>query len=823
MSNKLPFYPTIPREFTDPIGVKSQERRNLEDSLAISIANSLSGSLASNYTSEYGSNNRILYLGIGEILASLLAEQLDIVEDIDYSQLRDEFLYDKLYTVLFLNPDERFIISNAKQLKQILLDLLDSLLQGSKKSAIIDLLNKQDVNSQVQINQIAPFIIEALITSLATTDTVNDHNHFILAKEKGFGITSSPMGKDWGDDLHTHTIFDGVVESAFDGDGNLHTHEIIYGLSQDVIFLQELLYKLLLKTKPAHVTFDSPISSLIKDNTNKPTDSLDLLTMGLYLQEDLRKTDLGVHTSTITGYADLSKNLYVFKTIARKNDRIKVNDLIRKVISISLKTPPNAINQSFNFTRLGFSGNCTIENGNFITNLPNPLIIEGEFVSIGGYPYFVSLVAENYLKLQAYEIKLNLPLDTSGLVDVEIIDISYKTRQLTYRTLNISLYNQDTFILPLNLPYTIKALPILASDLICSESIDSFNPFTREVVLSSSYTGELEISIPIDETDEVNFGSLNNVNFVLNAHRKTRLIQYPENALNNRQAVITNSQVLYKRSYNKPYTYERVDASLSSHGTSYLNSTEANSSLSLNNKKFVLNRYDTIDAIHRVIANASGTYTIVNSKITLPFKPIKIISVKNGLTSITSYTLRGTELIFSGLADGLSINVVCLTNKTTSQSGDWFRANEYNESQVAYIPQGNRTEFDVDEFMLDPLGNKTSVDKYRKSLIKETVTSSGVQGEFSLYKDELLKMEFSGGAFTDSLYILNDLNNSVSPLGWKDEEGSQAVDFVLDGGGASTSNLLNDRYTLTLNLGSGIINNSAMPLNEVVKMTLINL
>ena len=125
--------------------------------------------------------------------------------------------------------------------------------------------------------------------------------------------------------------------------------------------------------------------------------------------------------------------------------------------------------------------------------------------------------------------------------------------------------------------------------------------------------------------------------------------------------------------------------------------------------------------------------------------------------------------------------------------------------------------------MLDPLGNKTGVDIYRKSLIKETVTSSGVKGEFSLYKDELLKMEFSGGAFTDSLYILNDLNNSVSPLGWKDEEGSQAVDFVLDGGSADTSNLLNDRYTLTLNLGSGIINNSAMPLNEVVKMTLINL
>ena len=822
MSNKLPFYPTIPREFTDPIGVKSQERRTLEDALTVSFANSLSGSLASNYTSEYGSNNRTLYLGIGQILASLLIEELDIVEDIDYTQLRDEFLYDKLYSVLFSNPDERFVISNAHQLKQILLDLLEALLQGSRQAPIIDLLNKQDVNSQVEINQIAPFTIEALITSLATTDTVNEHNHIVYAKENGFGITSSPTNNDWGDDLHTHNIFNGVIESTKDRNGNLHTHEIIYGLSQDVIFLQELLYKLLLKTKPAHVTFDNPISSIIKDVVNKPTDSLDILTMGLYHQEDLRKTDLGVHTSIIIGYADPSNKLYVFKTIARKNDRIKVDDTIRKVVSITLKTPSNFTNASFNFTRLSYTGTANIVNGNLVLTPTQP-IYEGEFVLVNNKPYFVSLITEDHIKLQAYEIKLNLPLDTTGLVDIEIIDISYKTRQITYRTLNISLYNEDTFILPLNLPYTIKALPILASDLICDETISSFNPFTREVVLDSLYTGELEISIPIDETDEVNFGSLNNVNFVLNAHRKTRLIQYRENALNNRQAVITNSQVLYKRSYNKPYTYERVDASLSSHGTSYLNSTEANSSLSLNNKKFVLNNYDTIDAIHRVIANASGTYIIAEGKITLPFKPIKIISVKNGLTSITSYTLRGTELIFSGLADGLSIDVVCSTNKTTSQSGDWFRANEYNESQVAYIPQGERTEFDVDEFMLDPLGNKTGVDIYRKSLIKETVTSSGVQGEFSLYKDELLKMEFSGGAFTDSLYILNDLNNSVSPLGWKDEEGSQAVDFVLDGGSASTSNLLNDRYTLTLNLGSGIINNSAMPLNEVVKMTLINL
>jgi hypothetical protein len=88
----------------------------------------------------------------------------------------------------------------------------------------------------------------------------------------------------------------------------------------------------------------------------------------------------------------------------------------------------------------------------------------------------------------------------------------------------------------------------------------------------------------------------------------------------------------------------------------------------------------------------------------------------------------------------------------------------------------------------------------------------------------LLKLEFSGNKFRDYVYLLNENTNGVSPLGWKDEEGTQAIDFVLDGGAPDTSNLLNDtRYNLTINLGSGIINNSAMPLNEVVKMTLINL
>jgi hypothetical protein len=821
MSNKLPFYPTIPREFTDPIGVKSQERRNFEDSLTISFANSLSGSLASNYTSEYGSNNRVLYTGIGEILASLLAEELDLIEEIDFTQLRDEFLYDRLYTILFLNENERFTISNAKQLKQILLDVLESLLIGSKESAITDLLNKQDTNSQVDINQVAPFLIEALITSLALTTTVNDHNHIIFAKEKGFGITSSPLGKSWGDKLHTHTIFDGVIEEAYDEDGVLHTHEVVYGLSQDVIFLQDLLYKLLLKTKPAHVDFSYP-SSLIKDNVNKPTDDMNL-SMGLYFQEDLRKTELGVHTSTIKGYANPTKKLYVFKTIAKPNDKIKVNDLIRKVISITLKTPANYSNASFNFTRLSYSGTANIVNGSLILSPTQP-IYEGEFVLVNNTPYFVSLVWDGHIRLQSYEINLNLPLDITGLEDVEIIDISYKTRQIVYRKLNIDLYNQDTFTIPLNMPYTIKGLPILSSDLICSETITSFNPYTREVVLDSVITDTIEITVPIDETDEVHFASLNNTNFVLNSHRKTRLHLYSENELSSRQSIIRNSLVLYKRPYNRPYVYERVESSLAGHRSSILNGTVANSTLSLNNKGFVLNKYDIVDAIHRVITTASGSYTINEGKIVLEYKPIRIISVKNGVNNVSGYVVRGTEIKFSGLSDGVVIDVVCLTNKTTSQSGDWFRANQYNENQVAFIPQESPTEFDVDDFMEDPLGNATTTDKYRKSLIKETVVSSGLKGEFSLYKDELLKLEFSGNKFRDYVYLLNENTNGVSPLGWKDEEGTQAIDFVLDGGAPDTSNLLNDtRYNLTINLGSGIINNSAMPLNEVVKMTLINL
>ena len=112
MSDKIPFYPDFPIANTDPIGSKSEEKKALQDSLVVAYANALSGSLASNYLSEYGSNNRILYEGLGKTLSSLLLDCLDLVNEVDYSQIRPEFFNDRLYGLLFPKSVDRPSFNN---------------------------------------------------------------------------------------------------------------------------------------------------------------------------------------------------------------------------------------------------------------------------------------------------------------------------------------------------------------------------------------------------------------------------------------------------------------------------------------------------------------------------------------------------------------------------------------------------------------------------------------------------------------------------------------------------------------------------------------
>lgn len=793
MSDKIPFYPDFPIANTDPIGSKSEEKKSLQDSLVVAYANALSGSLASNYLSEYGSNNRILYEGVGRTLSSLLLDCLDLVNEVDYSQIRPEFFNDRLYGLLFPKAVDRPSFNNETELRNTILNLIQALLQGSTGKAIIDLLNKVQPNSLVEINEIGDFLIDCLISSYALTTEVNGHKHYVYAPILGLGKTSAPIGYKWGDDLHQHDVLDGIVQTA-----SGHIHEVFYGFQQDVITLQDNLYKLLLKTKPAHVNIGNRPSTLFKELVNKPTFDFSL-TAGLMFQEDLRKTDQGIYLSSVYGYTTAnSKFLRLYDSGFKINDRIRVNNQERKIVAINTVLADDISNVTYSVPRLQLTGTGDIVNHCLIVPEPGGFVSttyemqEGELVLIGASAYFILKVNPYTYKLSAQVFTLDRPLTatTANLYLIENTQSSFKTRPLRYKTYSQTFpYLTSQFTLPFSTPYTIYGMPILPSDFISSVEIQEYNPFTRVVSLITSVT-EIEITYPYDETDLVCFTALNDTSFVLNSYRPrnqrptTNLL--PANRIEKR-----NGQVLFHHKTKYPLVKEWMRSFYAHSNTDALNNT----SLLLNSKS-KLNRYNVINAVHRVLSPATASVTVLDNKITLPFHVKRIISVKQGLTNVTSYKVNGNSLIFTGIANGTMIDVVCLTNRSVSQSGDWFRPDELNEGMIPFKNIVKQVAFNVDEFMANPLGNASSPEKPRQTKIKDTITdNSGFASEFSFFKDEWIGLEqtfvfedvcpvFKGSGVNNAPFLLNNgilnleqyvLNNNTQVI----YDGTASVEIIL--------------------------------------------
>ena len=790
MSDKIPFYPDFPIANTDPIGSKSEEKKALQDSLVVAYANALSGSLASNYLSEYGSNNRILYEGVGKTLSSLLLDCLDLVNEVDYSQIRPEFFNDRLYGLLFPKAVDRPSFNNETELRNTILNLIQALLQGSTGKAIIDLLNTVQPNSLVEINEIGDFLIDCLISSYALTTEVNGHKHYVYAPILGLGKTSAPIGYKWGDDLHQHDVLDGIVQTA-----SGHIHEVFYGFQQDVITLQDNLYKLLLKTKPAHVNIGNRPSTLFKELVNKPTFDFSL-TAGLMFQEDLRKTDQGIYLSSVYGYTTAnSKFLRLYDSGFKINDRIRVNNQERKIVAINTVLADDISNVTYSVPRLQLTGTGDIVNHCLIVPVPVSTTYEmqeGELVLIGASAYFILKVNPYTYKLSAQVFTLDRPLTatTANLYLIENTQSSFKTRPLRYKTYSQTFpYLTSQFTLPFSTPYTIYGMPILPSDFISSVEIQEYNPFTRVVSLITSVT-EIEITYPYDETDLVCFTALNDTSFVLNSFRPrnqrptTNLL--PANRIEKR-----NGQVLFHHKTKYPLVKEWMRSFYAHSNTDALNNT----SLLLNSKS-KLNRYNVINAVHRVLSPATASVAVLDNKITLPFHVKQIISVKQGLTNVTSYKVNGNSLIFTGIANGTMIDVVCLTNRSVSQSGDWFRPDELNEGMIPFKNIVKQVAFNVDEFMANPLGNASSPEKPRQTKIKDTITdNSGFASEFSFFKDEWIGLEqtfvfedvcpvFKGSGVNNAPFLLNNgilnleqyvLNNNTQVI----YDGTASVEIIL--------------------------------------------
>ena len=358
-----------PRFNRESINSKTSSRRLLEDILTSKIVDSMSFGTASNYnTRSYGSNHRILYEGVARLLSEVLVGTVDSLEDIEFSQLRAEFVSTRLMYLVF--PDEKSLPTGDSHEETItfLLQTYEALLQGATKKAIDEVLNDISEGNAVVVSDIEGYLANIKSSILATTEFNTDvsvyskHRHLSFTDEKGLGSTNKPLEYKWGDKLHTHDIIDGVIQPYVDEWGNSHTHNVYLGVPENILRLQSNLRKVFGVTKPAHIKTgeissvvdeDNPIltqgkpdvfspilgidpnktdEELITENTvstNLPYSNQNAsyglvgASLGSFHQEDMRKAREGVYDDEFYGYVS-GKTIRVWRTNVNVADDILI-------------------------------------------------------------------------------------------------------------------------------------------------------------------------------------------------------------------------------------------------------------------------------------------------------------------------------------------------------------------------------------------------------------------------------------------------------------------------------------------------------------------
>ena len=176
-----------PRDTKEGVNSESASYRLLKDILVEQIVNSLSTGTASNYiTMSYGSNHRILYEGAARLFAEIILKSADNIEDVEYSQLRAEYVSTRLLYSVF--PDEDSIPEgdNVEDVIRILLQTYESLLTGATKKSIDQTLEAIASNAIV-FSEVEDYILNVNTSILATTETNTDgvvatHRHYAFAK-----------------------------------------------------------------------------------------------------------------------------------------------------------------------------------------------------------------------------------------------------------------------------------------------------------------------------------------------------------------------------------------------------------------------------------------------------------------------------------------------------------------------------------------------------------------------------------------------------------------------------------------------------------------
>lgn len=377
-------YDYDPRSNRENISSESAPYRLLKDILTHKIADSMANGTASNYLSRsYGSNHRVLFEGVAQLLAEVMIGTLDNLDDIDYTQLRAEFVATRLMYLVFPNEDAVPVGDNHEETISFLLQTYEALLQGATKKAIDEVLTDISEGNAVIVSDVEGYITNIKSAILATTEYNTDgvfpqHRHFTFTDESGLGSTNKPIEFQWGEELHTHDIIDGVVQPYVDRDGNSHNHQVYLGIPENIVRLQSNLRKVFSVTKPAHIKTgevssiideDIPIlaqgksdvfspilgidptktdGDLISENTIDPNlpyhnqnalYGLVGLSLGSLYQEDMRKAREGVFEPNNYGYVE-GKTIRFWRTNIKVADTLVIGTQKLRVIEVSERIFP---------------------------------------------------------------------------------------------------------------------------------------------------------------------------------------------------------------------------------------------------------------------------------------------------------------------------------------------------------------------------------------------------------------------------------------------------------------------------------------------------
>lgn len=786
----------------EPLGVKDNLRKKLEDGVAYSIAQTLANSTSSNYNKNEGSNVRVIYEGLGALLSSMLVDSMDLLEDALFEDLRPEFIADRLASSFFRDVNEIPSYNGDKDFRNMILALIEALIQGSSEAPITELLNKRVDYQQPRITQTGLHTIEVLLFSfgLTTKPTNNtlgvaDHLHMILAPKKGMGATSTQLDYVWGDEFHVHEVVDGVVQPA-----NGHTHDVSYGLTSNAVKYQQDVARLLKLTKPAHVWFADP-SSLVQEDNLDLTDEIDW-SMSLSFQDDLRKVSPGLKMdSVIRAYLSyrtifINPSFYSFKRgmqFKLLSDVTLMNpeEYTRSITSEAILLKPDIGELTLN---------CYRDNSQYVFdfdefgradiqgNIREGDLLVTEFdANVRTNAFYVHILDNNRFVAQSFIHSLNAPiLPANNLYYAYPLNLTWKTIPAPTRTHTISFFgsNSNPLVSPFQIPNIFEGTTILNLDIkvyLTREGstselgvVDCYNSILDMGGFQFEEGDLVTITAPYSEEFTELTMRLNQPLFKLNRGRlrRQREISTGEyQGLGFKKGNESASYVLNRSLYHNPYTHEYSEAKIMYVGSSILNQ----SNFKLNNTKSLLNKSEIADQVYRVTSNAVVNVVVPAtnflSNLQLGFRPTRLVSLYEvGFPSV--------KIPATILTDGLKLGVNCIgktlrveayTRRSLTQEGDWFVGQSLNEGQTALRnPATTKEEVGIEEIKANPAGYTLDgeSDEARSLPVKVVETNnSGEKGEFYLFQDHL-SLSLSGTRFSEvSLLEVESSCDNVLILG----------------------------------------------------------